>query len=377
MKPDRPAPPWLREEPELLNLLGAVLTRFDNQPGATRQKKLSFKAEEHLPTLERQDEEADQLWHFVQDLVKQHLCTIEPGSGPYDPAWKNARILFTPEAETTLRTWLQRPSKPPALFTWREAVATAAAKGAFPGGAEPLLKRRIVIPDMSDAEVVEAFARIGATEVPLSLRQLSARHFRGDSKRLDDREDLLLALFPQLPLQPRPLLINVYLPPAWNGVLFIENQESYTLACDGSPPAATGLALVYAAGFRGTAERLRQRERVRLHYAGAGQASWQPSFEEWWFDQAPPPGPLAFWGDLDFAGMAILAGLRRRFGEVAAWEPGYRPLLERLQSNGGHTLTAAGKQEQNDPDHTGCGFADRELLPAIRKRGGVDQELFG
>jgi len=378
MKPDRPVPPWLRDEPELLDLLGAVLTRFDNQPGKTRRQKLYFPAEKHLPALKRQDEEADRLWHFVQELTRQNLCAIKPGKrGPYDPDWRNARLAFTPEAEATLREWLRRPGEPPARRSWREAVETEAAKGAFPDGTAPLLKRRIAIPGMSDPEVVEAFARIGTVTDPLTLRQLSSRFFRGDSKRLDDRENLLLALFPQLPLQPRPLLINVYLPPVWKGVLFIENQESYTLACDGIPPAASGLALVYAAGFRGTAERLRQREGIRLHYAGAGQSRWQDSFERWWFDQAAPPGPLAFWGDLDFAGMAILAGLRQRFGEVVAWEPGYRPLLERLQGNGGHTLTAAGKQGQNDPGHTGCGFADRELLPAIRKHGGVDQELFG
>jgi Tfp pilus assembly protein PilZ len=43
-------------------------------------------------------------------------------------------------------------------------------------------------------------------------------------------EHELLALFPDLTLQPRPLLINIYLPPICNGVLFIENQDSYTLA---------------------------------------------------------------------------------------------------------------------------------------------------
>jgi hypothetical protein len=160
-------------------------------------------------------------------------------------------------------------------------------------------------------------------------------------------------------------------------VLFIENQDSYTLACEGRPQAASGLALVYAAGFRGTAERLRQREGVRLHYAGAGQSSWQASFEQWWFGQAAPAGPLAFWGDLDFAGMAILAGLRQRFGGLSAWAPGYRPLLEQLRNQGGHALEAADKQGQTDPGNTGCPFADRKLLPAIREYGGVDQELLG
>jgi hypothetical protein len=378
MKPDRPTPPWLRDEPELLALLGAVLDRFDKQPGEARQQKIYFPAEKKLPSLKHEDDEADRLWHFVHELATLNLLTIVQGKrGPYDPEWKNARLAFLPEAEATLREWLQRPSETPAIQAWREAVETEAAKGAFPGNIDPLLKRRIAIPGMSDAEVVEAFARIGTVEHPLTLRQLSARHFHGDSKRLDEREPLLLALFPGLPLQPRPLLINVYMPSACNGVLFIENQDSYTLACEGRPQDVEGLALVYAAGFRGTAERLRQREGVRLHYAGAGQSHWQAAFEHWWFDQATPPGPLAFWGDLDFAGMAILAGLRQRFGELTAWQPGYQPLLEQLRNQGGHALDTADKQGQTDPGTTGCVFADRELLPAIREYGGIDQELLG
>jgi hypothetical protein len=376
MTPERPIPPWLNDEPELLALLGAALDRFDKQPGERRSQRLYFPAEKLLPSLKRQDEEADRLWHFVHELAKLNLLTIAQGKhSPYDPEWKGARLAFPPQAEATLREWLQRPSETPAIQAWREAVEAEAAKGTFPGDIEPLLKRRITIPGISDAEVVAAFASIGEIKTPFTLRQLSARHFNGDSKRLDEREPLLHALFPDLQLQPRPLLINVYLPPICNGVLFIENQDSYTLACEGRPHEAKGLALVYAAGFRGTAERLRQRDGVRLHYAGEGQSQWQIPLENWWFEQTEPPGPLAFWGDLDFAGMAILAALRQRFGNVTAWQPGYRPLLEQLRNHGGHALEAADKQNQTDPGTTGCDIADRELLPAIRTHGGIDQEL--
>ncbi len=378
MTANHPAPPWLHDEPELAALLNAVLDRFDKQPGEMRQQRLHIPVAKYLPSLKRQDEEADRLWYFVNTLVAERLCTLKPGRrNPYDPEWTGARLAFAPESEAILREWLQRQAATPAILAWREAVETAAANGAFPGQIEPLLKRRIAIPGMSDADVVAAFAHIGEIERPLTLRQLSARYFRGDSKRLDERESLLLALFPELPLQPRPLLLSVYLPLTCKGVLFIENQDSYTLACDGAPAAANHMALVYAAGFRGTAQRLRQRDGVRLHYAGPGQERWQADFENWWFEQAKPSGPLAFWGDLDFAGMGILAALRQRFGEVSAWEPGYRPLLEQLTSHGGHALEDADKQNQIDPTTTGCDFADRELLPAIRQYGGIDQELLG
>ncbi len=376
--PDLPTPPWLRDEPELLALLGSVLDRFDKQPGEARSQRLYIPLEKKLPGLKRQNDDADRLWHFINQLASQHLCTIVEGKrDPFDPDWKGARLAFEPETEATLRHWLRRPAETPAIHSWREAVETEAAKGAFPGAIEPLLKRRIAIPGMSDAEVVAALASIGMIKTPLTLRQLSARHFNGDSKRLDEREPLLHALFPYLPLLPRPLLINVHLPANCNGALFIENQDSYTRACEGRPQEARELALIYAAGFRGTAERLRQRDGVRLHYAGQGQSQWQARFEHWWFDQAEPPGPLAFWGDLDYAGMAILSGLRQRFGDVSAWQPGYRPLLEQLRNHGGHTLEDADKQNQIDPGTTGCEFADQELLPAIRAYGGIDQELLG
>jgi hypothetical protein len=376
MQHNSPTPPWLDDEVELHTLLNAVLDRFDKQPGETRSQRLYLPLEKHLPSLKRENDEADRLWHFIQELSRLNLCTIAPGKrNPYDPEWKNARLAFSPEAETTLRQWLQRPKHSSAIQLWREAVEAEAAKGSFPGGINPLLKRRISVPGMSDTDVVNAFARIGTIKELLTLRQLSARHFRGDSKRLDEREALLLALFPDLPLQPRPLLINVYLPPICRGVLFIENQDSYTLACEGRPQSTTDLALVYAAGFRGTAERLRQCDGIRLHYSGAGQGQWQESFEQWWFAHAPPPGPLSFWGDLDFAGMAILASLRQRFSKITAWKPGYQPMLEQLRQQRGHTLEAADKQGQVDPGTTGCLFADQELLPAIRKYGGIDQEL--
>ncbi len=368
-----PAPPWLHDEPELVALFGAVLDRFDQKSGDERQQRTFLGAERYLCSLARGDAEADQLWRFVRTLENQAVYTVvlHKQRNPYDPEWKGARLAFAPESETILRAWLDRPREEPAIRAWRAAVEAQAA--AFPGGIDELLRRRIAVPDHDDAEVVAALARIGTLDQPLTLRQLSARLFRGDSKRLDEREELVRTLFPAYPLQPRPVVIAVHLPARCEGVLFVENQDSYAAACHGHPKEASNLALVYAAGFRGAANRLRLRDGVLLHYAGPGVAQ-QPDFEAWWFDNAEPCGPLAFWGDLDLAGMAILAALRQRFGEVTAWELGYRPLLERLRRGYGHLLAAADKQGQADPGITGCPYADSDLLPAIRRYGGIDQE---
>lgn len=367
----QPLPPWLNDEDELRALLGRVLDRFDQQPGEERRQQLYFSAERELPSLNNMDTAADQLWHLVRQLAALGLCAIRSGRrGPYDPEWKNARLAFVPQAEDTLRAWLDRPREEPAIRAWRAAVAQHAA--AFPGRIDALLKRRIAIPGHSDGEVVAALARSGTFSEPLTLRQLSARIFRGDSKRLDDREELIRALFPHLPLKPRPLVVAVYLPETYRGVLFIENQDSYAAALAGSWSAAAGLALVYAAGFRGGAERIRERDAALLHYAGSHRDA--AAFEAWWFDGAAEPGPLHFFGDLDFAGMAILAALRQRFGTVHAWQPGYAALLEHLHAGHGHAPLDADKQQQADPGHTGCPYADEVLLPAARRLGFIDQE---
>jgi hypothetical protein len=96
---------------------------------------------------------------------------------------------------------------------------------------------------------------------------------------------------------------------------------------------------------------------------------------EAWLLQKGPRIPVAFYGDLDFAGMSILARLRGSFEGAEAWEPGYEMLLRLLQADGGHTAEAARKTGQRDPGATGSQYADCVLLPAIRQYGRfVDQE---
>jgi hypothetical protein len=60
------------------------------------------------------------------------------------------------------------------------------------------MRRRLVIPGHTDRETLAALARISTFREPITLRQLSATLFRGNSKLLDDRAELVPALFPQL-----------------------------------------------------------------------------------------------------------------------------------------------------------------------------------
>ena len=366
-------PRWLDDEAEITALLHAVVDRFDSQSGEARSKNISFAAERFLLSLKRLDVNADQQWQLIESLQQLSVLHIKPGKRSLlDAPWYGAKLAFPPTAEATLRHWLKRPALPSDLKLWRELVTQHA--GAFPGGVDVLMRRRLVIPGHTDQEILDALAGIARFLEPVTLRQLSASLFRGDSKLLDEREELIRTLFPDVPLRQRAIVVAIHLPETVDGFLFIENQESYVAASEGLLPDTGQLALIYAAGFRGSAERIREPGGALLHYSGPGSERWRASLEGWWFARKEWPLPSYFFGDLDFSGMQILTALRRRFGDVTAWQPGYGRLLESVVADGGHSPDAADKTMQNDPGMTGCHYTDEVLLPAMRRYGFLDQE---
>jgi hypothetical protein len=369
------APPvWLQEDAEIRSLLNAIVDRFDRQRATARQRHVSVPAERYLPTLSHINSQADQCWALVHQLERLGILSIRVVRGnPLDAQWAGAKLAFPLSSEPVLREWLRREWVEPAGAVWRQAVQAHA--DAFAGRGEVLSARKIDIPARSPAEVVAAFASIATLHGPMTLRQLSATVFWGDSKVLDDRGELIAALFPHLEVLERTLVVSVYLPESPSGVLFIENQDTYTTGVGGIPRECRGFALVYAAGFRGAAARARSRRGSLIHYAGPGVAAGQNVFEHWWYESGPAPGPCLFWGDLDFAGMQILKSLRNRFATLGAWQPGYQPMLEALRRRGGYSQPVSGEDpSQVDPGVTGCPYADEVLLPAIRELGHQDQE---
>ncbi|WP_342619567.1 hypothetical protein [Rhodoferax sp. GW822-FHT02A01] len=229
----------------------------------------------------------------------------------------------------------------------------------------------------------------------MALREASAHAFQGRSKVLDHREELLRLLgstsgqFTEAPIQ---LLL---VPPNWSSsnssfrgtrafkdVLFIENLVTFEHMAETRNPAWAGSLLIYAAGFRGSARRLRSRAGCRLYLRAPASATSLPEIESWLFQPedelaSSSPVPVYFFGDLDFAGMQILASLRDIFPNASAWRPGYSQLSGQLEAGLGHLPELASKAQQIDPNHTGCIYADDELLPLMRKLGRfVDQEIF-
>jgi hypothetical protein len=87
--------------------------------------------------------------------------------------------------------------------------------------------------------------------------------------------------------------------------------------------------------------------------------------------------PVYFFGDLDYAGMQILANLREVFPGAEAWRLGYEFLAQLVRSGGGHRADMADKEGQVDGGVVGCDFTDSVLRPLIRETGKfADQEAF-
>jgi len=219
------------------------------------------------------------------------------------------------------------------------------------------------------------------------VRQLSAKHFNGHSKVLDSREEMLRLLgaregqFLEAPIQ-----VLVSLPPDWARlqpeatVLFIENLVTFESMADSRQPEWAKAALVYASGFKGTAKRLRTPQGSTLYWRDSARETDRLAFRDWLHarDGATQKSTVvSFYGDLDSAGMQILAQLRQSMPSCCAWRPGYEALLSLLQRSRGHRPDSAGKEGQTDPGLTGCAYADAVLLPALRQSGlCVDQEAW-
>lgn len=369
-------PEWLDDERDIVAILGAFLDKLDQRPVSARARMPGISVSKTTALgLYRHDESSDRTWALVRSL-DGIVFDIRPSGKrqPYEPEYVGARLRFLEVSEAICRDWLARPRQQRYQEQWASAVEKQA--DAFADRGASLRARPVKVAERSAPEVVAAFARMGAlSRVGLTLRQLSARAFWGHSKLLDSREDLLRQLFPTISLAPRPVLLQVYLPASCKGVLFIENQDTYLHALAGLPPAVGALALVFGAGFRGSADRIRAMDGVSLHYQAASDGQAREGFESWWFGERAADWSTWFWGDLDYSGMAILKALRLRFGDVQAWRAGYEPMLRRLRGGGGHAPDAADKSEQADPGMTGCRYADQVLLPAMREAGCfVDQE---
>lgn len=375
-----PKPVWLDEQQQIEALLVEFVNKLDRQsadqrirpPGVTITPKT-------FPSLYDLGIEADQQWMLLKSLQSDYdvvTIVLKRPQDPFDPEYKNARVRFNLAAEDTVRAWLNKPKQLPQLVHWQQLVDDQASR--FPGSIERLRARPITLASKSPQQILEAFVNINIySQRNITLRQLSALCFWGHSKFLDNREELLTRLYPNIKLRSRPVVVNVFLPESPTAVLFIENQDSYTAALMGVPAMVSDMALVFSAGFKSSARRIREEPGVSLHFHSATCAPEITLFENWWFDKTNNDNfESFFWGDLDYAGMAILKALKARFPQLEAWQPGYELLLKQLEAGHGHRAEVSDKQAQSDPLNTGCTYADNVLLPALRtQKRFIDQEV--
>jgi len=368
-------PRWLEEQSDIESLLNQVLNKLDKKPdvrpGFTLNQKL-------LPELFGEAESADLTWSLLQKLFDGDFPIFSFKKhnklNHLDPVYTNGRIRFNFESENLLRQWLNRPVSESEFEQWKSLVEEC--KKEFTGDSSRLSARKISVKGKSSKDIINGFIEIKEyLSDELTLRNLSARCFWQDSKFLDNREELITQLYPQLNIKVRPVLVSVYLPENIEGILFIENQDSYMQGVMGIPQTLKNYALVYSAGFKLSAQRIREKEGVSLHFHGSSNLMMKDLFIKNWYDDNKYNWPIYFWGDLDYSGMDILGNLKRRFETIEAWEAGYAPMLELLLNGKGHTPEETGKQEQKDQGATGCTYVDDSLLPALRNYGRfIDQE---
>lgn len=286
---------------------------------------------------------------------------------------------YTPQALRWQRRWLS--------YLSQQWSTTSAARGTqCPDNPQLVLEylSRSPMTQLESLSFEEATRSLSAlielcrSNRSMSLREASARVFQGRSKLLDNRDELLRLLgaasgqFFEPPIQ---LLVALPHESTFADVLFVENLVTFERMVEARGAAWRHSLLVYAAGFRGSARRLRFRSGCRLYSHAPWSEAGLAAVESWLFGAAEVP--VGFFGDLDFAGMQILASLREVFPGGTAWRLGYQTLASLLAQGGGHLPEQAAKSQQTDPGTTGCAYADAQLLPAIRRFGRfIDQEAF-
>ena len=375
-------PLWLHQ-PEITKLLNLLVDKLDKvQITGKAMQSLKFDVRT-FPALFNAEQEAGKENYWLQLEQMQvwgwfRIKTDRPQSGKagYE---LNPRLQIIDEVAIRTATARLEPIKS-AQQLWREAVFDRLK--ADTDVCESIAKQKLEIHGKTAEEIVERLNLLSALiDEPLLLREVSAQLFWGQSKVLDNRRALIEAILnvDECPFPEAPIQLQVFLPNGdFIGVLFIENLASFERAIRDTTGRFSGLALVFASGFKGTAKRLRSITGASVYFAGHGNladASCQ-RFLAWLFTGNEIVRAW-FWGDLDYAGMQILKSLRNSFDGLEAWQPGYEPMLNVLLAGYGHAPDAAGKAKQKPLDVTGSSYADRQLLPAIVLTGKfLDQELY-
>lgn len=374
-------PLWVRS-PEVQQLLNRLVDSLDGSElrGASKTRSLAL-SNRTWPALYDASREStkEHLWEHVTSMCDWGWLSISPANARRSASGYSFAPRLSVVDVAAVRAATGRTERlKSADERWREAVEVALDAPA--PVKQAVSEFRVELPGHSMVEVVERLNRLPSLRGrSMLLREVSSHLFWGMSKVLDGRQALVAALLQEddCPFAELPVQLQVWLPPTgYSGVLFIENAASFEKAIRSGSNSFQHMAIVYAAGFKAGAQRLRVPGGASVFYSGSGDLSDRArgNFEDWLFQRLGEHAPY-FWGDLDFSGMRILCALRCTFSAMSAWQPGYRPMLDSLRAGGGHLPGAADKLGQRPVERTGCPFADAELLPTLHATGRfIDQE---
>lgn len=378
-------PVWFHDtaaEP-VVELLRWFVLQLNKIGQEQRQRKLARKLNSNnFPALHNYNnpDEIDFIKEALSELAEKPYCIWDLSCSRED----QTTVTFNFSTEPIVREWLNMPLIDPVQQTWTDAINNWTAPPELDKG---LLKLSTYPGVYSPDKLLEALGNLAVSLNQEAIknvtwRRLSARFFFGDSKYLEpiSRQQWMLSLFPKLlaSIESRTLLLNVFLVNEPIGILLIENQDTFCwlMGLSGGVNSLKNLILVYSQGFMGSAQRSRDARAVQFMYQG--RIENVEAFQAQWLQSHEMALPLFFWGDLDYAGMSILKSLRQVFPTITAWIPGYRHMLNALEGGAGHSPAQANKAAQTIVEFCGCDYADRFLLPCLRKTGRfIDQEWVG
>ncbi len=365
-------PPWFDDEIRIKKLFSWFYTRLKKHSNRKNnpRKKIDSNFFPH-------NEDGLTSWELLKSLESQIiLISMDDDRSMFDYEWSGATVIFKAEHINILAEWLNIDNNE--KLSWQEAVESWKIKEVRSGNVfdfEKLKKLPLLIKNRAHGDVLYRLKSVLLNKSELlTVRQLSAKFFWGDSKVLDKRINWLLAIYPDFKFKNRKIIVNCFLPNVIEKVVFIENQDTYQQLCESDFVTFEKTALVYTAGFRLSSERIRQEENVLLHVNHQNVTSTQV-FVDWWFYQSKMTYKLLFWGDLDFSGFGIFKSIKSIFPSVELLLPAYYMMLNELKSGNCHSVEEREKLKQIDPVMTGDIIADKEILPLLRKlKLCVDQE---
>lgn len=381
--PHPTTPYWVTDNLFIRRLLNRFIDLCD-RPSAVRFSEKVTPGKWH-ELFDFSDDNHELLWSLVEQTLFREYAVIEHIQYKRNTAtqqkYDHAILRFNRQQEDLVRAWLKRPKVASYAAQWQAAIDQ------YPLFKASSLAQKIQVDGFSAERIISSFHAAGELidrfykrQHEISIRGLSARCFWGDSKFLDKRRNLIYDVFPNAVkvVRDRTIMMSAYAPESLETAIFVENFDSFLTLVSALKQTSKrhNTAVIYSAGYRGTANLIRELGQSQFLYINLVSPNAVTEFQNWWYQVNTRPVVCYFWGDLDFEGLNILRTLRKNFPETTAWSSAYQAMLEFHKQGLGHLPHQANKQKQLEPSATGCVYTDQVLLPLLLESTRfIDQEV--